>query len=274
MDRWYNVQVEPFVNLPELKIKQANKRARKVKGTQKNKIQSYLTDSKTYTKDTQNVHDSSVNTDARDTYKMIQREKHKNTQQDTMIDIIVAANQHTKWDKIVPVISRMGEGLEIISLKDGEDRILENVWNRSYHPKNNGPIMREAILDQLANCWENDRMVCGSGRTMKVLASLATIDTNPTAGTSMTREAYRNEAFNLASKSLNDTIDKYSTGSANERLYSRSFVELDIEDSKISDKVRERFKNIVMKPIKEYMVKNKSKLSTGLEDEILIGLSL
>jgi hypothetical protein len=295
MERQFNLQLAPFPSITDKKQKQIKKLIKKASAakSRKDKIEKYTNISKTYTNDTQNVHDHTVNTGVINTYSIIKKERCQNFQAETFDDILRELSSHTKSSEIIPVMSLMSNGLEIINLREREDVILTNIWNRAYHPNNAGQVdnIHEAIADALADCNLNGSIVCGSGRVNRIIGSLATLDYNPTVGNISTGESYKNEAFDLVTRSLNGVIKKYesfknathagpqhysdTTSVSDGKLlarYAESFSNMDIDDSTIPAGIRKRFESEVLSPVDEYIKMNRENLPLDIRAQISAGV--
>ncbi len=283
----YNVDFRQYPALPTKQKKQLNvqiHRAEKTTGTKKEKIETYLKNVKTHTNDTQNVHDHVLCKDLKSTYDAIVDGATKCTSFDRYGDIIEVIGKHVKADKALCIAETMACGLNIVAIGDNEKNILVNTWNRSYHPCNvskggdNGAKIREAIIDQLADCYnDSGSIVCGNGRSARVISALSTID-GEGLGNTMTGEAYRNEAFNLAQVSLKRNIKAFAaSGDADDRRFAETFTNpnADInEDNPGIQDAKDKFKKLILQDVDAYLKENANNIQESVRGEIIAGLDL
>lgn len=302
-DRVYGVKFREYKQLEEKRNIQTNKRktkakieAKRIKLTPSSAptpipaldekvpvVDQYFKTVKTFTGDSQNVHDNVVCKNSRETYETIKKELKNCTQLDTIADIQRVAETYGEPEKrkrILDVILRMSGDLKISSLEDTEKNILLNTWNRAYHPRNvdlgHTRKIKEAVLDQLNDCYSSSGgMVCGSGRANRVLSSLATID-YAGLGTMMTGEAHRNEAFNFAQQKIKNVIKEFEEkGNTEEKKYAKSFSDMSIDtDGPELFNASKKFKILVMQDVDKYAEKNKDNLPSNIRTEIEAALSL
>jgi hypothetical protein len=278
--------LQQHVELPEFKtIEREKKKAvtkvisevkKQALPTRKDTVIAFLDTSKTNTSDKQNVHDRGVSEDIKTSYKKIVAGQVEHFQGETFADISSELSTHAKKEHIVPVLDRMKSNLYIVNIGAGECDILVNVWNRAYFPDNADKIdeMHEAIADQLADCYQDGKVMCGTGRVNRIIGALATLDCDPEVGLVMTSEAYRNEVFVLATRSLNRTIAKYAASKdADEKLQAATFTHA-VDDSEVPEQTRQKFADDVLLYIDEYIELHKEKLPKNIRDEVLAGLSL
>jgi hypothetical protein len=172
-------------------------------------IDNYFKSSSVYTDNPQNVHDSGVNSDLRLTLSKIRSyEPEAPSPADAINEAITfigtkySGRGSIKAQHALSVLNeRVAHGGSIDTFNDTEDRIFASVWARTNTPQNalNADKMREAIIDSLADCYDNDSIVCINGRTARVINSLVTLDSDETISAgAMTKEAYRNQIFTEA----------------------------------------------------------------------------
>lgn len=253
------------------------------------KIENYNNISQTNHLDTQNVHDSAVNSNLRDTYDIILGDvnnilKFESTEFihdyiDDMKDFDATKKKNAK-----KTLDRMMSSNSKISAanNDTENTVLYNVWNRANHSENikngNSTNIKNAIVEALADCVEDDNVVCSGGRSARIIASLATIDIDQTMGKVVTKQAYRNEVFKLATESLNREVQKdLKSSDSDVSKYANTFITEDwneMDDSGIAMVIKDSFAARVMVPIDNYINANKKHLSDNIRDEVTLGLGL
>lgn len=168
-------------------------------------IDNYFDDAIKFTSDPQNVHDSKVNEDLRKTLRKLREtaprvdsraaiaECRKYIQEEYAKDPDNARKVNDAL-RILDIISR---GESIGTFQDNEDRIFAVTWERTKHPRNrrNADLMKEAVVNALADSIERGANVCINGRCGRVLNSLVTLDYDSGVGGAMTYEAYKNQIF-------------------------------------------------------------------------------
>jgi hypothetical protein len=185
---------------PTLRHKNAKIRREKAlesANTRTDAIVNYLEESKTYTVDPQNVHDSVVNGDLRYTLGRIKSNVNTNVSLEEIRAYIDKNYPESKAAKAHKVIDKMAQGGSVYAYGETEDNVLAYTWNRckDERNKNNSKDMFNAVVDSLVDSVENNNIVCANGRCARVLGSLVTLDYDPTVGKTATLEAYRNQIF-------------------------------------------------------------------------------
>ena len=112
---------------------------------------------------------------------------------------------------------------------------LQSIWKRALDPENseNSIKMKNAIAKSLSECSENaTTTVCITGRSNKLLSSIATLDKDPTIGVAYSYEMYRNEILDKFNNHIKEKIesDKKSMDPARKQ-YVESFTDLSIDQS-------------------------------------------
>lgn len=208
-----------------------------------------------WTNDRQNVHDSSVNNDLRNTLMQI-RDPNVDTQRHLReIATEIARLRRTngvsqqKLDRAEMTLQRALSGEYITTYEHNENDILAYVWNRSKFVANDSSTIKEAVIDAMADCVENGNLVCINGRCSRYLGALAGVDANPNLGVAATAEAYKNEAFNLVQKAVDDVLE--DARSSSDRAIREAAEKYDkFEDG--SDLVREKLAEKIDSVIGEY----------------------
>ena len=166
-----------------------------------------------YTDDKQNVHDSKVNHDLRTTLQTLRAQAAPGLSSDICIDeahkFIGKIDDQNKADLAARVLEQIKKKEYISTFNMREDMIFAYVWDRSNHPENaeNGDLIREAIINSLADSVENGALVCINGRCSRMINSLATLDFDSSMGAALTFEAYRNQIFQEVKEIVNQAID-------------------------------------------------------------------
>ncbi len=175
-----------------------------------------------YTNDRQNVHDSSVSNDLRDTYNWLKAAAQNMTNKPTNEQTISEIQQYSanllknkeisqqKFDNINKILARAASNEYISTFDAREADILSSVWSRTKNQEKeeDNSTIKNAIIDSIADAVENDMPVCINGRCGRYLTSLATIDSNPELGIVKTKEAYHHEILNNANTILKERIDQ------------------------------------------------------------------
>lgn len=180
---------------------------------------------KTFKSDSQNVHDSSLNSDLIDQFRRL---VHYNDEEGINIsaeNFAPHTGDQTKDSRINNVINVIKSNSSVCGLINAtEYQLLESVWRRIHSKQNekNRSKMIESLETQLNECAVTDTStVCVAGRCGHVISSLALLDADQTIGILKTKEVLRNELLNDAarivenytgSKSAYDkkTIDDYN----------------------------------------------------------------
>lgn len=184
-------------------------------------INKYLNNSTVYTNDNQNVHDPKVNSDLKTTLKKLKStylksninnsQKSFDEAQDYITHTYATLHDVKKVDDALNILKKMKTGDLISTFNETEDQIFSYVWERSNLAKNaeNANLMREAIVNSLADGIHNESQVCINGRCSRVLNSLALLDYDKdvSAG-ALTFEAYKNQIFQETKEIVNQEIDR------------------------------------------------------------------
>lgn len=180
------------------------KRAVEAAPTRKAAVEAYFDQSVQYTNDQQNVHDSKVSSDLRETLARL-KASGENVPTDAAFTQIerylrgeFARAHPDKAGRALVSLEKARAGEYISTFNDREDEILARVWARAGDRRNadNESNIREAVALALADsATTGGSTVCINGRVGRVLGSLATLDYDPTVGSAMTFEAYRNQIF-------------------------------------------------------------------------------
>lgn len=193
--------------IPEARIasKERRKRAAASAATRSDAIAEYIAASITHTNDPQNVHDTKVNDDLRETLRKL-----------PTVDIDSAIDDARVWlrnncaEKVhLLTLDMISQGHHISTHNTTESDIFARVWRRCEDNRNkeNTHDMKTAVARALSECVENGVMVCINGRVNRILSSLVLLDFDPTVGSAMTHEAYRNEIFQSVGKLIDDEIN-------------------------------------------------------------------
>jgi hypothetical protein len=176
--------------------------AAEASNTRAETISKFLDKSIKYTNDGQNVHDREVNNDLRAVLDIVKETYPTNC---TPAASIAEAQKYISTvDKTskrginaMITLSKISDGNPISTYEEREDQIFSYVWERQKLAENarNAGLMRDAIVDALADSIENGDLTCINGRCGRVLNSLATLDYRPELSGAMTSEAYRNQIY-------------------------------------------------------------------------------
>jgi len=130
----------------------------------------FLDKSIKYTSDGQNVHDSLVGKDLRETLAELNTTLDPSTTRDDIEREIIdfAVNEYSEKDneqkvnKVIEALNTIKNNSYISTLKSNEGDIVKAVWDRSKYPQNsvNQNKMKEAMIDSIVDCWENGSLVC------------------------------------------------------------------------------------------------------------------
>jgi hypothetical protein len=230
-----------------------------------------------YNSDPQNTHDSQVGKDLVVSYRRISDGADWDTGVSETFESItryIEGLENTpKNERAKKAVRQMIESNTHMTLIGAhETEILRDTWNRSNHPRNreNRENIREAIIDQLADCVDGNNVVCATGRVSRVIASLATLDYDPQVGKCATSDAYKNEALDKANQIMNRAIREYKTSDDEEkRRYAASF---DDPKATFNEAVREEFEKRVVGEVSDYIDQNQEHLPHDMKQKIIDGL--
>jgi len=205
-NRFAAFQTAATVGIPEARQKSIERRkhAAATAATKADAIEKFLDASQTHTNDAQNVHDTKVNDDLRDTLARLPR----------VDNTMLAVNDAKTWaqskghNNALKTLAMIEQRNKITSFNTTEDDIFARVWRRCEDPLNadSRDNMREAVMTALDDCNENGALVCTTGRCNRVLGSLVLLDHDPKVGRAMTLESYKNEIFQTVSKMIDTEI--------------------------------------------------------------------
>ena len=182
-------------------------------------INNYFNAAVTHTNDSQNVHDSKVNKDLRDalgkmraTAGLINPQRSISEASDYISNVYACDEfnvnkvQHAR--AVLVIVSR---GDIISTYNESESNIFAIVWERCKHENNskNAELMRESVINALADSIEQGAPVCINGRCARVLNSLTKLDYDKSISEqgAMTFEAYKNQIFQETKQIINDAIE-------------------------------------------------------------------
>jgi hypothetical protein len=218
------------------------------------KIETLVSNSIKHTNDRQNVHDSSVVKDLNKTYEII-KDQNKPFNKAQVLDEIEM--RLTNNEPALRAFRRIKEGGRVSTYDDTEDNILAQVWQRADHPANllNAETMREMFIQSLADCVENDTVVCTGGRSARILGSLTMLDYNPAVGKSLTSEAYKNQIYT----EVQQLIEGFVAQSKNNQALKEEAIAYEAGN----DRKDSRFNKELTKKITEHIDKYSDKLNSG-----------
>jgi len=204
----FGANLDYIDNVNTVRSIQERKQAAAAEAIPAKAVEKYFEESIQYTPDPQNVHDRAVVSDLSKTLSRIRMYEQDTVDSDKALraadEFILrvygrsALNSAQKASDARRVLARIAERNYISSYNDTEDNIFASVWGRADHPSNgeSADIIREAIIDSLADSVQNCDIVCINGRTSRVLNSLATIDSDSLiADAAMTKQTYKNQVF-------------------------------------------------------------------------------
>lgn len=275
----YNRQKANHYSINQKKIQTAN---RNIQNPNKNdQINTYFHIAKKVKSDSQNVHDASVNEDLQKSYQILKND-------DSIGNISREIEIFNEIQCKMP-ISLQKNALSILNiiyhndlktysiLDDGKpvslSFLLNLVWNRAYHPDNINAreTIKKSIILTMSECVENDHPVCSGGIAARLLASLVLLDADIRVGQVMSKQQYKNEVMENASKIWQETIEinRNQTQNLHLKQFADSFVDPQIDDSKISESVKNAFYKQFECKIDNMLEKYKGKIPDTLRAEIL-----
>jgi hypothetical protein len=273
-DQDLDAMVTEFTHTAEAVVPQARRdviqqraaRARKRAETRREAINEAIDEAITYTNDSQNVHDTSVNADLRETLAKLKQgnggrvdipRAFAEAEQFIRGKYAADPDNREKVAQALAVLAVMSRGEYIYTYNDTESNIFAHTWARAKHPRNiaREDLIKTAIVNALADSVENGNIVCVNGRCGRVLNSLVTLDFDPSVGSAMTFEAYRNQIFQEVKEIIDKEIDKAkNSGDAELAEYAKSFDSGDpLEDGgPAEERFKRQLKNSLDKHIDSY----------------------
>lgn len=250
-DNFWNPVIPEIFNLTagvdtlRRSISEKNKQTAATNSTSKKEfITNFIKLAKTNTNDSQNVHDSSVVIDYKQTLAKLSPsnlstdeviESAKKYIEKCLVDKTLNENKATG---ALHVLSKMSSN-NMTTYNMTEPEIFKRVWERSNDPSNkkNSTAIKMAIIDGLYNCIRptesgNIDLVCSVGRASNYMGALATLDADPSMGAALTLEQYKNELLNEAGNIVNNEVER-AKNSKNEKIqqvalsYENPLVEVD-----------------------------------------------
>lgn len=177
-------------------------------------MKNYYEESVIHPNDPQNTHDSSVVMALNKTNKELNKTK-IDKESDISKDIIKYMDNNKnkiddiKYQKILKVLDEMNHNIYVLAYNDTDTNILRKTWNRTNISENNDNAdnMKFAILDELANCYDGDHVVCPNGRAAHVLGALVLQDFDKELGKTQTLAEYKNEVYRECNKIIHNEIE-------------------------------------------------------------------
>jgi hypothetical protein len=282
----YNDFIENALNIRPKKLAETIENVKSENDTKVESVNKYIEDNVTFTSDSQNVHDSSVNCQLRNTVNSLKKQNpsiqsgRKSTKKELVDYINNLENlDSTKRKLALYSLDTIEKGAFNDSIDTKEDHLLDLVWDRAKIPQNqdNSELIKEAIVDSLIDMsseyhglngsnQSGINVVCSSGRTARLLSSLATLD--PVTDGFLTVEQIRNDALKKSQDILQDTIKMYSSENDSQEMpvspelatVARSYNSVELLET--DPKAEQQFKDIVISKINnEIDTSFKSKLS-------------
>jgi len=255
----------------------AERKTESILNTKKDSANKFIDKSIKYTSDTQNVHDSLLCQDLRESlHSLMKTCDITKTLDETLNEIReFVTNKYSekangnKINKIFATLDTINENNYIGTLNTYEGEIIKVIWDRTNQIGNaaNSDKMKEALIDSMVDCWENEILVCINGRCARYISSISTLDFDNSVGQVGTKETYRNEILEKTRQLLEEAI-KEAKESANDDMKK---IGLSYEDPKISinEKVEKEFKENLRKKIDSMVDKYKSKMAGPMGEENL-----
>jgi len=266
----HNNFIEAVLQARPKKVLKTVESAKETSDNKKEAFELYAQTNITHTSDPQNVHDSAVNEQLRNSWKFLKKTTPPLLDKKLVFPEIRAYIENSIEDpqrrkRALKSLDVLQDGKYNSTIGTTEDDITTTVWTRSKLPKNKENLekIRDAVVNSLSEMSEDGHsVVCSNGRCARLLESLLFTDddANGTSG-AMTTEQLRNEALKLSNDILQKTIQEFSK-SNDQRM--RSVAESYREPTVVTDIQSENaFKDIVKKEIIESLDNSfKTKLSS------------
>lgn len=239
------IPINNFLNfaetaLPAVRHRTIQERKKEANVVSKNKeeaIQHFLKDSETHTNDPQNAHDVQVNSDVKRTFDTIAGDKVPfSVAYDAARNYItnnsnISNEIKEKASKTLDYINTHNRNISILGGNGTEKEVFARVWGRTSARGNetNRNLMRDAVINALADAVENNSVVCPNGTTSRLLESPVLLDKDPKVGNINTFENLKNMIMEKGSMVVRREIEN-AKQSDNEKLFA---VGMSYEDPKI-----------------------------------------
>ena len=163
-----------------------------------------------HTSDAQNTHDPLVLANLRGTIARL-REDQAGAAVPTPAEIAESIQRDPGLDRekaglAASAALRMSEPTLVVGIGATDAECLGRVWLRAEDPRNSRVRgdMRQAVIDALADCWENGSIVCSNGRADRMLAALVLVDHDKRNWEVNRLEQFRNDAFAAAGRAISE----------------------------------------------------------------------
>ncbi len=156
--------------------------------------------------DPQNVHDSAFLAGQREALAVLEREDGGGPLPDAAaLEALVRAAPLSppRRDHAMRALAALGPDKFVTGLGTTDLRAAQLVAARAARTRN--PALSEALAVALADCVEDDTVVCVTGRATRVLSALAGVDADPALWRARTHDAVRAEAFAAAAAAVAET---------------------------------------------------------------------
>lgn len=172
----------------------------------------FLDNSRVYVDNPQNVHDNAINANM---HQIMLRVIEGNIGRPlpSKQEII---NTFKDIPHAVSVINTCNDTNTVVALNGMTDlSVLQHIYLRCHHPKNDKKAMLTALGDNLKNCVENGHIVCVVGRVTRIVSTLILLDFDEQNWNMKLVDDYKEEILNktkniiqeVATLALNTTLD-------------------------------------------------------------------
>lgn len=225
----------------------------------------YLSTTVTHTSDPQNVHDSSVNEDLKNTLTELRSTSSKNDVGTVLAQIESHINKSAADGEITNnTATKALEALRIARLGspitqygEKENIILKLVWDRTNISanKSNSSNMKNSVINALADCiTDTGGSVCAGGRASRYLESLVLQDFNPKVGAAQRQEEYKNQILSEVAKIIDNEAELAADSKDEEmKKAGQSYKDPNIDvDETVAEELRNIMKNKISAHIDTY----------------------
>ncbi len=226
-------------------------------------VDNYFEEATEWKSDPQNVHDSAVVRDLKKTVEKLKityevEKPAQNCYNDALMFIrsndIYSESKKVHAKEVLDYIMNMNSKID--AYNTDERTIFALVWQRSDHPLNvnNTHLLKEAIVDALADCWVSTGLpVCATGRTNRLLSALVLLDYDKDLAIAQTTDAYRNEIFDKCNKRIKSIIELNSIGGQYQSVAKNYNGETNEEpDEALENKFKDVLRNEIDDIIEDY----------------------
>lgn len=121
------------------------------------------------------------------------------------------------FEEVMIVFNRLSPDNKIIKLGISDEECLSLIWSRANIPENaaNRDNIKQAVFDALYDCWETvytgREIVCATGRTLRLISALTTLDHDNRNWEMTVMDEHKNEIMELVGVRIIDVAKREKT---------------------------------------------------------------